>query len=301
MNTRAFAFALGALALAGAGVFQSSCTTQTAIAIKTVEQSDGAAVEDARSGDAFAAQADSADDRAKPDTTAGDARIVLDGGATLLFFDSFDNGFAAKWSRVSASDGPIANALDGANSMVTLAGSDGSDSRLACNLDGEFFASTDISASMKVRIDGAPKSTRVVRLTVRQSSVTANIFYAVGVTVDTDGSMTKVSVFKKVPDNDNSYAEVEAAQSPKFAAPIPMGTWASMRLAINGTTNVTITATFEGQPGVSYTDDCKSDLRATDGKTIVRNGGCLLGQTGLGIDVEKSIMASVDDVFVTTP
>jgi hypothetical protein len=43
----------------------------------------------------------------------------------------------------------------------------------------------------------APTSTRTIRLDVRQSEATANIFYAVGATIANDGTMTKVSVFRQ--------------------------------------------------------------------------------------------------------
>jgi hypothetical protein len=53
-------------------------------------------------------------------------------------------------------------------------------------------------------------------------------------------------------------------------------------------------------PVPTFTDDCTSNLIATNG-VMVKNGGCLEGQTGLGIQVEKGIKISVDDVLVTAP
>ena len=222
----------------------------------------------------------------------------VDSGATTLFFDNFSNGYLDKWKLSESSDGPITDTMDGTNKIATFDSSNADVSRLRCNLDGSYFTDADISASMKVRIDVAPTSTRVVRLDVRQAAASTNVFYAVGVTVNTDGAMTKVSVFKKVPDGTGNYTEVELAASPQFIPLVPMGNWRTMKLTISGTTSVNLAASFEGTPLASHTDDCTTTLTAMDGSKVP-NGGCLAGQTGLGIQVEKGIVASVDDVLVT--
>jgi hypothetical protein len=52
----------------------------------------------------------------------------------------------------------------------------------------------------------------------------------------------------------------------------------------------------------SYVDDCSSPLQPTAaGSATVLNAGCLANQTGLGIQVDKGIKASFDDVTVTSP
>jgi hypothetical protein len=224
----------------------------------------------------------------------------VDSGATTLFFDNFSNGYLDKWKLSESSDGPITDTMDGTNKIATFDSSNADVSRLRCNLDGSYFTDADISASMKVRIDVAPTSTRVVRLDVRQAAASTNVFYAVGVTVNTDGAMTKVSVFKKVPDGTGNYTEVELAASPQFIPLVPMGNWRTIKLTISGTTSVKSAASFEGTPLASHTDDCTTTLTAMDGSKVP-NGGCLGGQTGLGIQVEKGIVASVDDVLVTAP
>ncbi len=63
----------------------------------------------------------------------------------------------------------------------------------------------------------APTSTRTIRLDVRQSAATADIFYAVGATIANDGTVTRVSVFKKVDDGAGNYTICELAEGAFFA------------------------------------------------------------------------------------
>jgi len=243
-------------------------------------------------------------DRPSADVWPDSGRDVSDGaanGATVLFYDGFDNGFASKWSTSESSDGPVTDTTDGTNKIATLDASQTEYARLRCNLDGSYFTNINVSASMKVRIDRAPATTRTVRLDVRQDSVTVNIFYAVSATVAAnDGTMTKVSITKKVPDGAGNYTECELAAGAPLVPAVAMGEWRTLKLTVVGDTSVKLTASFEGAPVATFTDDCVSPLTATD-DTIVPNGGCLVGKTGLGIQVEKGIKASIDDVLVTSP
>ena len=223
-------------------------------------------------------------------------------GPHVLFYDGFDDGFAAKWSTSESSDGPVTDTTDGTNPIATFDSTQADYTRLRCNLDGSYFTDVNITASMKVRIDHAPTSTRTVRLDVRQASGTANIFYAVGVTVGTDGAISKVIVFKKVPDGSGDYTECELAAGATFSPTFSMGQWHSIKLTVSETTTTKLAAYFDNASvaAATYIDDCASSLTATNGATV-KNGGCLDGQTGLGIQVEKGIKASVDDVLVTAP
>lgn len=243
-------------------------------------------------------------DRINADLRPDASRDALDGSANgpgVLFYDGFDDGFAAKWSSSESSDGPVTDATDGSNKIATLDATQTENARLRCNLDGSYFTDINISASMKVRIDHAPTSTRTVRLDVRQASSTVNIFYAVGVTVAAnDGTMTKVSIIKKVADGAGNYTECELAAGTPFVSAVAMGNWRTIKLTIAGDTSVKLTASFEGTTMATFTDDCSSPLTSTNNATV-KNGGCLSGQTALGIQVEKGLKASVDDVLVTAP
>ena len=157
----------------------------------------------------------------------------------------------------------------------------------------------DVFRPFLVRIEQAPTSDRTVRLDVRQAASTENIFYAVGATITNDGTMTKVGIFKKVDDGNGGYTICSLAQG-KFATPVAMGGWHTLKLTISGTSSVHLTAFFEDAQMATFDDDCVSDLTSTAGNTV-GNGGCLADQTGLGIQIEKGIKASVDDILVTTP
>ncbi len=219
---------------------------------------------------------------------------------TILFSDGFEGGYEVNWLLGESSDGPISDTFDGKNPIVTLDSTQTDFSRLRCNLDGDKFTATDITASMKLRIEAAPISTRSVRLDVRQAANTANIFYAVGAVVAPDGTITNVSIFKKVPDGLGDYTICEVAEGPQFATPIAMNQWKTIKLSISGTGPVELAAYFQDLQVATFTDDCTSNLKATNG-VLVANPGCLADQTGLGIQVEKGLKASVDDVLVTTP
>jgi hypothetical protein len=217
----------------------------------------------------------------------------------LLFQDDFGAGYELHW-RLSGSedtDGPVSNGTDGTNRIVTLDASANDYSRLRCNLTGDLFANPDVTASMRFRVELAPTSTRTVRLDVRQAADTENIFYAVGATIATDGSITKVGIFKKVDDGSGGYTICSLAQT-SLATPVTMGQWRTIKLAISGTTSVHLVAFYEDAQVATSDDDCTSPLTSTAGE-IVPNGGCLADQTGLGIQVEKGTKASVDDVLVT--
>lgn len=222
------------------------------------------------------------------------------GTARTLFDDGFDDGFASNWSISDPSDGPVTDDTDGTNRIATLDSSQTEYSRLRCNLDGSLFTDSDLSASMKLRIDRAPTSTRTVRLDVRQDAGTANIFYAVGATVNASGGITRISIFKKVPDGMGDYTECELAPGPNYSPGLPMGDWRSIKLSVSGSTATKLSAFLDGSMVATFTDDCTSPLTATNGQTV-GNGGCLPGRTGLGIQIEKGLKASVDDVLVTAP
>jgi hypothetical protein len=220
---------------------------------------------------------------------------------TLPFSDDFSLGYANVW-QTSPGDGPVADATDGGNAIVVLDASANDFSRLRCNAGGDKYTAEDLSASMRVRIERAPTSSRTVRLDVRQSATSQNIFYAVGATVNKkDGLITDVGIYKKVDDGTGTknYTMCDLATA-SLASPIPVGTWFTVKLTISGTTSVHLAASVEAlgaSQTVSYIDDCVSPLTSTaDDK--VPNGGCLDGQAGLGIQVEGGITASVDDVRV---
>jgi hypothetical protein len=219
--------------------------------------------------------------------------------ATVLFSDNFGGGYEVNWLLSVSNDGPVSDTQDGSNKIVTLDSTQNDYTRLRCNLDGSKFTNTSITASMKVRIEQAPSSTRTVRLDVRQAAATENIFYAVGASIATDGSMTKVSIFKKVDDGAGGYTICSLAEG-KFATAVAMGQWRTIKLTISGTTSVRLAAFFEDAQMASFVDDCVSSLTSTAGVTVA-NGGCLADQTGIGIQVEKGVTASVDDVLVVSP
>jgi hypothetical protein len=221
-------------------------------------------------------------------------------GPVTLFADGFDGGYEVNWLLSESSDGPVTNARDGDNAIVTLDASQTDYTRIRCNLSGDLFAATNITASMRLRIEDPPSSTRTVRLDVRQSAATANVFYAVGAVVAKDGTITQVSIFKKVPDGLGNYTICEVASGEPFATPIAMNAWRRIKLTISGTTSVHLAAFFEDLQVATFNDDCTSTLLATNGVPVA-NGGCLSDQTALGIQVEKGLIASVDDVLVTTP
>jgi hypothetical protein len=227
-------------------------------------------------------------------------RDTLPPGPVTLFSDGFDGGYEVNWLLSDSSDGPVTNARDGANAIVTLDSSQTDYTRIRCNLSGDLFTATNITASMRLRIEDPPSSTRTVRLDVRQSAATANIFYAVGAVVATDGTITQVSIFKKVPDGSGNYTICEVASGEPFATPIAMNQWRRIKLTISGTSSVHLAAFFEDLQVATFNDDCTSPLLATNGMPVA-NGGCLADQTALGIQVEKGLIASVDDVLVTTP
>jgi hypothetical protein len=96
-------------------------------------------------------------DRINADLRPDASRDALDGSANgpgVLFYDGFDDGFAAKWSSSESSDGPVTDATDGSNKIATLDATQTENARLRCNLDGSYFTDINISASMKVRIEG---------------------------------------------------------------------------------------------------------------------------------------------------
>jgi hypothetical protein len=218
----------------------------------------------------------------------------------VLFHDDFGGGYEVNWLLSASNDGPVSDTTDGTNRIVTLDSSSNDYSRLRCNLDGAIFTNTDITASMKVRVERAPSSDRTVRLDVRQATSTENIFYAVGATVTTDGSITKVGIYKKVDDGSGNYTICALAQGNDFATPVAMNQWRTIKLTIAGTTSVHLAAFFEDAQMASYVDDCVSPLTSTNGNKVP-NGGCLADQTGLGIQIEKGIIASVDEALVTAP
>jgi hypothetical protein len=217
----------------------------------------------------------------------------------VLFQDDFGAGYERYWWTSLSDDGPVSNALEGNNRFATLDASDHSYTRLRCNFDGSLFRNTDITASMQFRVDLAPTSSQTVRLDVRQASGTENIFYAVGATISSAGAITKVSIFKKVAVGTGDYTICSLAEG-KFATPVAMGQWHLLRLSVSGTSSVRLTAYYDDAQMATAIDDCVSPLTATNG-TQVANPGCLADQTGLGIQVETGIVASVDDVLVTAP
>ena len=227
------------------------------------------------------------------------AAMDLPADATsMLFSDYFGGGYEVNWQSPGPNDGTVSDTQDGSNRTVTLDATKNDFTRLRTNLDSLYFTNTDIDASMLVRIDKATSSSSSkVRLDVRQSG--DNIFYAVGATISSDGSMTRISIFKKVGDGTGNYTICELAYG-KFATPVAMNQWHTIRLTIAGTGTVHLAAYFEDAEMATFDDDCVRTLTATDGATVP-NGGCLADQTGLGIQVEDGVVASVDDVVVTAP
>jgi hypothetical protein len=228
----------------------------------------------------------------------------------LPFRDDFTDGFAANWRTSASSDGPVTEYSEDGNGFVRLDASGVSYSRLRANLDGSLFPDVDITAAMRFRVEGAANSTQLVRLDVRQGKATENIFYAVGATVSNDAtkgvSLTRVGIYKKVdkrPETGSAYTICSLAET-RLASPVPMGQWRTIKLTVTGTRAVHLVASFEDDVVAVATatadDDCASDLEATD-NAIVPNGGCLADQTGLGIQVEAGLKASVDWVLVTAP
>jgi hypothetical protein len=164
---------------------------------------------------------------------------------------------------------------------------------------------------MRFRVETAPTSTRMVRLDVRQSSDTPNVFYAVGATVGTDGSVTKVGLFKKVPDTSTTPGNYTICALPDPNAArinsIPINQWLTIKVIISGTGPASLKAYYvDDVVGdvlmASYVDDCSSPLQPTAaGSAMVDNATCLADQMGLGIQVDRGIKASFNEVFVTSP
>jgi hypothetical protein len=233
--------------------------------------------------------------------------------AILPFIDTFDGGYAANWVNevVNGNADPVpTNASNGSNHWITLDATS-SNSGFARIHTIQQFPAADLSASVSFRIEQAPISTRTVRLDIRQSSDTPNVFYAVGATVGSDGSVTKIGLFKKVPDNaDPGNYTICALTDPnalKLTKPLAMNQWITIKLTITGTVQASLSAYFvDAQlgdvPAATYVDDCTSPIWPTDGRPVpVPNWGCLANQTGLGIQIDRGIVASFDDVLVTTP
>ncbi len=241
-------------------------------------------------------------DRVHADTTPDVAADAADdtAGSRVLLYDNFDKGYSQFWLKSEPLDGPVTDSTDGTNKIAVLDASQSEYARLRCNADGSHFKDIDVSAAMRFRIDHAPVPPRTLRLVVRQDPSTVNIFYAVTASITTDGSTTRIGILKKVPDGLGSYTECLLATGPTYSPGIPMGEWRTIKISVSGSTKVKLTAFLDGTAVASFTDDCTSPLTATDG-TVAPNGGCLADKTGLGIQVEKGIKASVDDVLVTAP
>jgi hypothetical protein len=230
------------------------------------------------------------------DAATTDARAPSVPGV-LPFKDDFSHGYEANWQLANSGDGPALDTTDvDGNPIVSLDSTANDFSRLRCNMGGEKFSDVDVRASMRIRVDRVGDATRTIRLDVRQDSTSQNIFYAAGATVSSsDGSLTKVGIFKKVPTPNSSYTICALAQT-KLATPIPLGAWATLEIRIRGSSTVHLEASL-GETSAIYDDDCRSELTSTDG-TGVPNQGCLAGQTAVGIQVEGGIKASVDDLWV---
>jgi hypothetical protein len=247
----------------------------------------------------------------KADTSTSDLPDTGTVPAGLPFRDDFTDGFTANWRTSASNDGPVTAYTENGNGFVRLDASANADfSRLRANLDGSLFSDVDIAAAMRFRVEGAANSTQLVRLDVRQAKNTENIFFAVGATVSNDPtkgiSITRVGIYKKVdkrPETGTAYTICSLADT-RLASPVPIGEWRTIKLTVTGTSTVHLVASFEDDVVAVATatadDDCAADLLATDG-AIVPNGGCLADQTGLGIQVEEGITASVDWVHVTKP
>jgi len=223
----------------------------------------------------------------------------------LPFHDDFSSGFEPNWAA-PAGDAPAIS--DIAHSTVSLDTTDpntGDFSRLSVLVND----AVNISASMTFRIDSPPSSGRMVRLTARQSPTTVNIFYAVGASIDSGtGAITKVGIFKKVPYTDSNgkvayticaLTDPNKPDAEKLASPVAISQWRTIALKISGTSPVTLTAYYEKTVMVTVTDDCTSPLVPTGSSPpTVPNGGCLADQTAVGIQVDKGMKASVDQVDV---
>jgi hypothetical protein len=224
---------------------------------------------------------------------------------SLPFHDDFSSGFELNWAP------PIGDALatsDIAHGTVSLDTTDpnGPDfSRLSVLVNN----ATNVSASMTFRIDSPPSSGRMVRLAVRQSPSTVNVFYAVGATIESGtGAITKVGIFKKVPYLDSSgktayticaLTDPNNPNAEKLATPVAISQWRTIKLAISGVSPVSLTASYETKVMVTATDDCTSPLVPTGSSPpSVPNGGCFADQTAIGIQVDKGMKASVDQVDV---
>lgn len=242
-----------------------------------------------------------ADSAVKADVVAPTATSTSTSTATsnVLFSDDFSNGYADNWQLSVSNDGPVSNTADGSNQNVTLDSTNHDFTRLRANLDGAQFEQVDITASMRFKVEQPPLSKRSVRLDVRQASSTENIFYAVGAVIAEDNTISKASVFKKVDDGDGSYT-ICALSEYVLPSPPAAAEWHSLKLTVVGETKVSLTAYFDDAQVAAYVDDCTSSLTSTAGD-IVPNGGCLANQTAIGIQVEKGMVASVDDVLVTLP
>ncbi|MBN2576170.1 MAG: hypothetical protein JXP73_16540 [Deltaproteobacteria bacterium] len=214
-----------------------------------------------------------------------------------MFSDDFSNGYAANWQLSVSDDGLVSDTADGGNQNVTLDTTDHDFTRLRANLDGSLFEDIDIVASMRFKVEQPPLSRRSVRLDVRQASSTENIFYAVGAIVTEENTIPKVSIFKKVDDGDGSYTICALAEG-ALSTPAPAAEWHSLKLTVEGELGVSLAAFFDDAQMATFVDDCTSSLTSTAGD-IVPNGGCLANQTAIGIQVEKGIVAKVDDVLVT--
>ena len=230
---------------------------------------------------------------------------------TLPFNDTFDNGYD-NW--VSEVIGPNADPLpipmsDATNSWLTLDSTASAFSRIHSRSQ---LPTTTLSASVRFRIETAPTTSRMVRLDVRQSSDTPNLFYAVGATVKDDGSVTKIGLFKKVPDpstpGTNTICALPDPNAAKIVSAISINQWVTIKITVSGTNPTHLFAyyvdAFVGTDNLmaSYTDDCTSPLQPTAaGSAMVPNATCLTNQTGLGIQVDRGIKASFDDVLVTSP
>jgi len=243
--------------------------------------------------------ADHAPDRSSDPAPESAPDLATEAAATgLLFGDDFADGYERYWQPPGDNDGTARNTLDGNNRLVTLDSTDHSFTRLRCNLDGSLFSITDITASMRFRVEQALSSSRV-RLDVRQASATENVFFAVGAVVDTDGVITKVGIYKKVQTDEPNYTICALAET-TLDPPVTFDQWHTMKLTVSGFSSVHLTAYLDEAPMAATVDDCVSPLTATNGDTVA-NGGCISGQTGLGIQVEGGLIASVDDVLVTAP
>ncbi len=120
-----------------------------------------------------------------------------------------------------------------------------------------------------------------------------------GAVTDDSGAVIKVGIYKKVPTDEPNYTICALAES-KIDPPLPTGQWHQLKLKVKGTLATDLVAYLDDRQLANATDDCSSPLTATNGNTVANNG-CISGQTGLGIQVEEGVIASVDDVLVTAP